>query len=105
MSLVLQHGSTHSQGTPLLAEQLPEGCRWRRELTHFKGEQDPFKGDVPNQRVRDLAKEALDAVFAPTDLNPSTAAAPLQAWDPPHPHAQHTRATLPVSIPAPDGAC
>lgn len=57
-----------------------------RELTHYKGEPDPFKGDVPNQRVRDLAKEALDAVFAPTDLNPSTAQAPLQArpWLPCH---------------------
>lgn len=35
-----------------------------RELTHYKGEPDAFKGDVPNQRVRDLAKEALDTLFA-----------------------------------------
>lgn len=38
-----------------------------RELTSYKGEPDPFKGDVPNQRVRDMAKEALDAMFAATD--------------------------------------
>lgn len=35
----------------------------RRELTHYKGEPDPLKGDVPNQRVRDAAREALDALF------------------------------------------
>jgi hypothetical protein len=40
------------------------GCR---ELTSYKGDPDPFKGDVPNQRVRDAAKEALDAMFAATD--------------------------------------
>ncbi|GFR49633.1 hypothetical protein Agub_g11706 [Astrephomene gubernaculifera] len=34
-----------------------------RELIHFKGEADPFKGDTPNQRVRDTAKEAADALF------------------------------------------
>lgn len=38
-----------------------------RELLHYRGEPDPFKGDVPNQKVREAAKEALDAVFAPTD--------------------------------------
>ena len=47
------------------------GCR---ELTHYKGEPDPLKGDVPNQRVRDAAREALDALFgaengyAPTSM-------------------------------------
>jgi hypothetical protein len=56
------------------------GCH--RELTHYKGEPDPFKGDVPNQRVRDAAKEALDAIFAATELHPSTASAPLQACHP-----------------------
>ncbi|CAL8466715.1 g6251 [Coccomyxa elongata] len=50
-----------------------------RELTHYKGEPDPFKGDVPNQRVRDSAKEALDAIFAATTLNPPTTSAPLQS--------------------------
>ncbi|KAK9803894.1 hypothetical protein WJX72_002592 [[Myrmecia] bisecta] len=46
-----------------------------RELTHYKGEQDPFKGDVPNQRVRDSAKEALDAMFGATETgyNPNSA--------------------------------
>eukprot|EP00891_Asterochloris_glomerata_P002362 jgi/Astpho2/2362/gw1.00044.106.1_t len=34
-----------------------------RQLTSYRGDPDPFKGDVPNQRVRDAAREALDAVF------------------------------------------
>lgn len=49
-----------------------------RSLTYFRGEPDPFKGDVPNQKVRDMAKEALDAVFAAVDLNPVPTTAPLQ---------------------------
>ena len=62
-------------------------CSVHRELTHYKGEPDAFKGDVPNQRVRDLAKEALEAIFAATEMHPSTAAAPLQAF---HFHAWST---------------
>ncbi|KAK9810740.1 hypothetical protein WJX73_004195 [Symbiochloris irregularis] len=38
-----------------------------RELVHYRGEPDPFKGDALNQKVREAAKEALDAVFAPVD--------------------------------------
>ena len=49
-----------------------------RALTYFRGEPDPFKGDVPNQKVRDMAKEALDAVFAAVDLNAAPSSAPLQ---------------------------
>ncbi|KAK9866534.1 hypothetical protein WJX84_009352 [Apatococcus fuscideae] len=45
-----------------------------RDLTHFKGEPDPFKGDAPNQKVRESAKEALDAVFSATDTSYSAAA-------------------------------
>lgn len=45
-----------------------------RELTHYKGEPDPFKGDVLNQKVRDAAKETLDAIFQATDNNYSSAA-------------------------------
>ncbi|KXZ53314.1 hypothetical protein GPECTOR_7g1208 [Gonium pectorale] len=33
-----------------------------RGLVHFKGEPDPFKGDTANQRVRDAAKEAAEAL-------------------------------------------
>ncbi len=40
-----------------------------RELTHYKGDPDPFKGDVLNQKVRDAAKETLDAIFQATDTN------------------------------------
>ena len=40
----------------------------RRKLTTFRGDPDPFKGELPNQRVREMAKEALDAMFAATDI-------------------------------------
>lgn len=40
-----------------------------RELTHYKGDPDPFKGDVLNQKVRDAAKETVDAIFQATDTN------------------------------------
>lgn len=42
-----------------------------RELVHFRGEMDPFKGDTLNQRVRDLAKEALEVVYLSTAAPPS----------------------------------
>ena len=35
----------------------------RRELVHYQGEKDPFKGDALNQRVRDAAKETVDALY------------------------------------------
>jgi hypothetical protein len=31
---------------------------------HFRGEPDPFKGDALNQRVRDLAKEVVELLYA-----------------------------------------
>ena len=54
-----------------------------RALTYFRGEPDPFKGDVPNQKVRDMAKEALDAVLGDVDLNAGPSSAPLQVmlWE------------------------
>lgn len=30
---------------------------------HYRGEPDPFKGDVPNARVREFAKEVLEVLF------------------------------------------
>ncbi|KAL3140272.1 hypothetical protein ABBQ38_004540 [Trebouxia sp. C0009 RCD-2024] len=47
-----------------------------RDLTHYRGEPDPFKGDVLNQKVRDAAKETLDAIFQATDTNYSSSAKP-----------------------------
>ncbi len=44
-------------------------------MTHFKGEPDPLKGDVPNQKVRDAAREALDALFG-ADSGYASAVAP-----------------------------
>jgi hypothetical protein len=38
-----------------------------RALVHYKGSPDPFKGDLLNQKVRDTAKEAVEAMFAPTE--------------------------------------
>ncbi|GLI64738.1 hypothetical protein VaNZ11_008105 [Volvox africanus] len=43
-----------------------------REHTQFKGEPDPFKGDTPNQRVRDAAKEASEALFNTVMAQPVT---------------------------------
>ncbi|MEW5297566.1 MAG: hypothetical protein WDW36_000769 [Sanguina aurantia] len=34
-----------------------------RELAHYKGEQDPYKGDAANQRVREAAVEAVEIMF------------------------------------------
>lgn len=45
------------------------------ELTHYRGEPDPFKGDVPNQRVREYAKETLDVLFAAQEAPTYTAQA------------------------------
>ena len=35
-----------------------------RELAHYQGEKDPFKGDSLNQRVRDAAKETIEVIYA-----------------------------------------
>lgn len=35
-----------------------------RELQHYRGEQDPLKGDAPNHRVRELAKETTEVLFS-----------------------------------------
>ena len=63
---------------PPAAHELTANLSMCRALTYFRGEPDPFKGDVPNQKVRDMAKEALDAVFAAVDLNAAPSSAPLQ---------------------------
>lgn len=47
-----------------------------RDLTHYRGEPDPFKGDVLNQKVRDAATETLDAIFQATDTSYSSSAKP-----------------------------
>ncbi len=48
-----------------------------RELIHYKGEPDPFKGDVPNARVREFAKDVVEVLFnaAPVQSNTNTLAA------------------------------
>jgi hypothetical protein len=45
------------------------------ELVHYRGEPDPFKGDVPNARVREFAKEVLEVLFNASAVAPSAAAA------------------------------
>lgn len=37
--------------------------RWRIDYTEFRGTPDPIRGDELNKRVRDAAKEAMDAIF------------------------------------------
>ncbi|WIA42842.1 hypothetical protein OEZ86_008769 [Tetradesmus obliquus] len=34
-----------------------------RELIHWRGEPDPFKGDVPNARVREFSKDVVEVLF------------------------------------------
>jgi hypothetical protein len=48
-----------------------------RELIHFRGEPDPFKGDVPNARVREFSKEVVEVLFnsAPVTNTSNTLAA------------------------------
>jgi hypothetical protein len=42
-----------------------------RELIHWRGEPDPFKGDVPNARVREFAKEVVEVMFNSAPVQPS----------------------------------
>lgn len=44
-----------------------------RELFHYKGQVDTFKGDALNKAVRDTAHEAISAMFATEDDKPSPA--------------------------------
>ncbi|KAM0939603.1 putative VHS domain, ENTH domain, tepsin, ENTH/VHS domain, AP-4 complex accessory subunit Tepsin [Dioscorea sansibarensis] len=38
-----------------------------RQLVHYKGQQDPLKGDALNKAVRETAQEAISAMFASED--------------------------------------
>eukprot|EP01023_Acetabularia_acetabulum_P031511 TRINITY_DN29559_c0_g1_i4.p1 TRINITY_DN29559_c0_g1~~TRINITY_DN29559_c0_g1_i4.p1 ORF type:complete len:610 (+),score=93.96 TRINITY_DN29559_c0_g1_i4:75-1832(+) len=44
-----------------------------RELMRYSGRPDQFMGDVLNQRVRDAAGEAIEAMFSPQSQQPSVA--------------------------------
>lgn len=37
-----------------------------RDLVHYRGEPDPFKGDALNERVREAAKEAIELLYNAT---------------------------------------
>jgi hypothetical protein len=37
-------------------------------LIHFRGDPDPFKGDVPNARVREFSKEVVEVLFNSTPI-------------------------------------
>jgi hypothetical protein len=64
----------------------PSPCLFR-ELIHWRGEPDPFKGDVPNARVREFAKEVVEVMFNSAPVQPSnnTLAAQVRvrglSWD------------------------
>ncbi|GAX83555.1 hypothetical protein CEUSTIGMA_g10980.t1 [Chlamydomonas eustigma] len=47
-----------------------------RDLLHFKGEKDPFKGDSLNQRVRDSAKEVMEALYSSYQQQPANKPVP-----------------------------
>jgi hypothetical protein len=49
------------------------------ELVHWRGEPDPFKGDVPNARVREFAKEVVEVLFNAAPPPPSAVASSLAA--------------------------
>lgn len=42
-----------------------------RQVSHYKGQLDPLKGDALNKAVRDTAREALSAIFTSEDSRPS----------------------------------
>ncbi|RWR78285.1 Epsin domain-containing protein [Cinnamomum micranthum f. kanehirae] len=42
-----------------------------RQLFHYKGNLDPLKGDALNKAVRDIAHEAMSAVFSSEDKKPA----------------------------------
>ncbi|CAM8958942.1 unnamed protein product [Rhodiola kirilowii] len=44
-----------------------------RQLFHYKGHPDPLKGDALNKAVRDMAHEAISALFAAEDDKPAPA--------------------------------
>ncbi|KAF5741664.1 VHS domain-containing protein [Tripterygium wilfordii] len=44
-----------------------------RQLSHYKGQLDPLKGDSLNKAVRDTANEAIAAIFAAEDSKPAPA--------------------------------
>jgi len=44
-----------------------------KDAVQFRGQPDPVRGDQPNQKVRDAAKEALDAVYSDTPPDASSA--------------------------------
>lgn len=60
-----------------------------KESIHFRGTPDPVRGDEPNQKVRQAAKEALDAVYseAPTSAEPQYSGGMSQSYAP-SPHQQ-----------------
>ncbi|XP_030526259.1 protein MODIFIED TRANSPORT TO THE VACUOLE 1-like [Rhodamnia argentea] len=44
-----------------------------RQLVHYKGQPDPLKGDALNKAVRDMAQEALAAIFNDQENKPAPA--------------------------------
>jgi hypothetical protein len=56
-----------------------QGAAAVRECAHWRGEPDPFRGDAPNAKVREFAKEAAEALFddAPLPAAQVSSAAPF----------------------------
>lgn len=64
-------------------------CLSLRELIHWRGEPDPFKGDVPNARVREFAKEVVEVMFNTTPIQNTNNTLAAQV----RPQQQHGRPT------------
>lgn len=57
--------------------QDPAAMQAIKDATQFRGPPDPVRGDQPYQKVRDAAKEALDAVYSDTPADASSGGAPF----------------------------
>lgn len=55
--------------------QDPNGITAIKEAMQFRGTPDPVRGDEPNERVRQAAKECLDAVYREAPMESQTATA------------------------------
>jgi hypothetical protein len=57
--------------------QDPQSMASIKEALQFRGPPDPVRGDEPYARVREAAKEALDAIYSDTPADQSSASPPF----------------------------
>ncbi|GAX80307.1 hypothetical protein CEUSTIGMA_g7745.t1 [Chlamydomonas eustigma] len=59
-----------------IAEHVSKRLQNRSPIVKWKGEKDPFKGDSLNQRVRDSAKEVMEALYSSYQQQPANKPVP-----------------------------